>query len=172
MWHVSHHTSHPGEGGSGGMVQVFRSCSFFHCVFRALQENSGEPCFHLHAATCILEPQACRGRLGLNGRDRKKREALLSEGAALALDPGLERKKRDRMCVGAYSQIEVPGVGAGSWGAGREDGGLDLSGQLDSSWCKPGLQSRGRVCCPWCCHRLGPGRPSWTWASCPCPEAP
>lgn len=73
---------------------------YSYCVFRAFQESSGEPYFHLRAATCSLGPQACRCRLGLNRRDRKKRKALVSQWAALALDLSLEREKRGESCVG------------------------------------------------------------------------
>lgn len=154
-------TSHPGEGGSGGMVQVFRFCSFF-TVFRALRQNSGEPYFHLHAATCSLEPQACRGRLRLNGRDRKKRKALLSQGAALALDLGLERKKRDKMCVGGRSsgpsprlRFQEPGQGVGVQ-AEKMEGWTCLR-----SWIAPGINLGSRLSGPCLLSMVLPLLGSW-----------
>lgn len=94
--------SHPPTPGRGlrrdgpGAQALFYS----HCVFRAFQENSGEPYFYLCTATCSVRPQACRGCLGLKGRDRKEGKAHLPLWATLTLDLGLEREKRGRGCVG------------------------------------------------------------------------
>lgn len=79
------HTSHPREVASGGMVQVLRPCSVLMVPFGTFLESSGEPRFHLHAATCSVRPQARRGCVGLSGR-----AGTPLPGAALALDLGLE----------------------------------------------------------------------------------